>query len=102
MLAASATLVLVSGVGLAIGPTVAAIAMEQYGNQALFYTIGAGELGVGIFAVFRMTRRAAVPLEDQGQFVALSGRGSPVAAQVAMQVLAEAQDLEKEEQQATN
>ena len=102
MLAASATLVLVNGVGLAIGPTVAAIAMEQYGNQALFYTIGAGELGVGIFAVFRMTRRAAVPIEDQGQFVALSARGSPVAAQVAMQVLAEAQYLEEEQQQATN
>jgi len=95
MVAASSTLVLVSGIGLAIGPTIAALAMDQLGNQALFYTIGVGELAIGIFAIFRMTRRAAVPLEDQGQSVALSARASPIAAQAAMQVLVEQRDAEE-------
>jgi len=92
MVAASSTLVLVGSIGLAMGPTLAALMMDQFGNQALFYTIGIGQLAVGGFAIFRMTRRAAVPLEEQGQFVPLSARASPVATGIAVQVLQEQQE----------
>ncbi|MEM7404231.1 MAG: MFS transporter [Pseudomonadota bacterium] len=100
MVAASSTLVLVSGAGLAVGPTAAAIAMDLLGDHGLFLTIGLGELGVGLFALYRMTRRAAVPLEDQGQFVAMSARASPIATQVAVQVMQEQQELEELEEGA--
>ena len=38
---------------------------------------------IGLFALYRMTRRAAVPLEEQGHYVILSPRGTTVAAGLA-------------------
>lgn len=86
MVAASSTLLLVNGIGLAIGPTVAAMFMDYYSNDSLFLVLAVSEFMVGVFAAYRMTRRAAVPLDEQGQFVAMSPRLSPVATQAAVQV----------------
>ena len=86
MVAASSTLLLVNGIGMAIGPTIAAVFMDYHGNRALFLVLAVSELLIGIFAAYRMTRRAAVPLDEQGQFVAMSPRLSPVATQAAVQV----------------
>jgi len=35
---------------------------------------------IGFFAIYRMSRRAAMPLDEQGSFVAVPPRASPVSA----------------------
>ena len=91
----SATLVLINSVGLVMGPTAAAILMSKCGNQALFATIGGIEVLLAVFALYRMTARKPVPLEDQGTFVALNPRTSVVAAQAAVQAAIDQEEKEE-------
>ena len=78
---ASAGLLLAFGGGAVIGPIASTAAMDLVGDWG-FYGFGAVvSAAVGGFAVWRMTRRAAVPLDEQGPWVAVS-RTSPVAAEL--------------------
>ncbi|MEM7445593.1 MAG: MFS transporter [Pseudomonadota bacterium] len=78
LLLASASLLLCFGVGAAIGPIVAGQIMNQIGTWGLFAYIAAiGVLLTG-FTLWRMTKRATLPNEDQGNFVAIF-QTSPVA-----------------------
>jgi MFS family permease len=77
---AGSGLLLTYGVGAGIGPLAAAPVMEAFGPAALFYYTPAVAALVGLFAVFRMTRRAAVPNELQQSYVALPPNAiTPVA-----------------------
>lgn len=64
----SGTLLLVYGVGAVLGPLFAGFVMQQLGDIGLFYYIGAIFAFIGLYAIWRMTRRAAVPLEEQAEF----------------------------------
>ncbi len=66
MIAASGTLVLVGGLGAVIGPILVASIMDLYGNSAFFWVMGGAHLITGLFALYRMSRRPAVPLDQQG------------------------------------
>ena len=72
MVAASGTMVLISGVGAIFGPPIAAFAMDYHSTDAFFWAAAFCFTAVGIFALYRMTRRASLPLEDQGDFVVLA------------------------------
>lgn len=72
MVAASGTLVLVSGIGAAMGPPVTAFAMEQLGSLAFFYSIAVSLGLVAIFGLWRSTRREAMAQKDQGAFVVMA------------------------------
>ena len=78
----SATLILMYALGATVGPLAASQIMESFGAPAFFaYT----SLLHGVFLVFllyRMTRRAAVPLTRRSRFVALL-RTSPAFYQLA-------------------
>lgn len=65
----SGTLLMVYGVGAVIGPIVAGMAMSRLGPAGLFFYIGAVYGLVGIYGLWRMTRRAAVPIEGKAKFV---------------------------------
>jgi len=79
LVAASAGLLLAYSLGAVIGPIAATNAMELVGSWG-FYGFGVVvAIAVGLFALWRMTRRAAPAMEDQGRFVAMP-RTSPVAA----------------------
>jgi MFS family permease len=92
MMAGSSTLTLLNSLGLIAGPTVAAVLMTNLDEQALFLAIGVVELALAVFALYRMTARAPVPLEDQGTFVSLNPRSSPVVAQAAIQATLDQED----------
>ena len=79
MVSGSATLLLINGAGSVIGPSIAAAAMTGFGPSAFFWVIALLHVAIGTFALYRMTRRAAVPLEDQGSYVALAPRATVVA-----------------------
>ena len=72
MVAASGTLVLAGSIGACLGAPITAIAMEQYGSQAFFYTIGISMAVVCVFGLWRMTQRDAISSEDTSDFVVLA------------------------------
>lgn len=78
---ASGGLLLVFGVGATIGPYAASFAMAHLGGWALFgYTAVIHGL-LGLFGLYRMTRRSPVALSDQEDFVSMP-RTSPVVAEL--------------------
>lgn len=80
MVAASAKLVLVNGLGAVAGPVTVATAMSWYGDAAFGWTLGAIYGAIALFVAYRMTVRSSLPSEDQTSYVAVSPRGSMVAA----------------------
>ncbi|MBN35154.1 MAG: MFS transporter [Rhodospirillaceae bacterium] len=83
MVAASSGLLLANGIGGMIGPTVAGGAMQMLGPSGYFWFPAATMGALGTFALYRMTRRAAVPLEEQGQYISMP-RTSGVFAKIAL------------------
>ena len=77
-MAGGSTLILVSGIGLAIGPTLAAASMSVFGDFALFATIGIMQAALAIFAPPH-AHTGASSLEEQGAFVALNPRAGGIA-----------------------
>ena len=80
MVAASGSLVAVTGVGACFGPFTAAMAMSLAGPSGFFWWLGAVHAAIGVFALWRMARAPAVPIADQGAYVAVPPRASPIAA----------------------
>lgn len=80
MVAGSSGFVLISGLGAIFGPMIASTTMTVAGPGGFFAAIGALFGAVAVFAVWRMTQRAPVPQEDQGQFVVMPPRGSAIAS----------------------
>ncbi len=66
MIAASGALVLISGLGAAVGPVFIASIMDQFGEQSFFWSMAAAHALTGLFALYRMTMSAPVPLDQQG------------------------------------
>jgi MFS family permease len=75
---ASSGLLLTYGAGAGIGPLAAAATMDAVGPPGLFYYTPAVATLLGAFAVYRMTRRAAVPNELQRSYVPLPEKATPV------------------------
>ncbi len=90
MVAASGTLVLLSSIGATAGSPMAALAMEIFGPQAFYGTIGFMLSIVAGFAMWRSTRRVAVVVGEQGDFVVMAS--TPLAASLKPDV--ELEDLE--------
>jgi MFS family permease len=77
---ASGTLVLIGGIGAVFGPITAALAMQSVGPRGFFWWLATIHTAIGLFALYRMTRRSALPLAEQGSYVAVAPRVSPVAS----------------------
>jgi MFS family permease len=76
MVAASGRLMLIFGCGSSLGPLTAALLMDAMGPGGFFWW-----LAIGVFALYRMLRRAPTPLADQGLYVPVPPRASPVSAE---------------------
>ena len=79
MVAASGGLVLASGIGAVIGPLSVSLAMEHYGNGGFFWFLAGVHGLLGVFAIYRMIRRPAKPLEEQGPYIPTPARASQIA-----------------------
>lgn len=80
MLGASATLVLIYGLGSSFGPIIVGAVMRETGPSGFFVYMMAVYAALGAFAAYRMVRRPAVPGADQGDFVLMAPRTTAVAA----------------------
>lgn len=75
----SGTLLLIYGAGAIVGPLLAGPVMDLAGDEGLFYYIGGVFFAVGLYAIWRMTRRAAPTIEEKTNFVP-TPNATPVAA----------------------
>lgn len=82
MVAASGTLVLVGGVGAFLGPTLVAAAMDVFGPEGFFWALSSVHTVLGLFILYRMTQRPALPLDEQGSYVAMPSRITTVAGEM--------------------
>ena len=76
---ASGSLLMVSGIGLSIGPVLASYLMGEYGANFYFYGVAGVFALVLCFSLYRMTRREGVDLEEQGPVIVTGQIGTPVA-----------------------
>ncbi|MEM7293549.1 MAG: MFS transporter [Pseudomonadota bacterium] len=68
MIAASASLVLIGGLGAVTGPLLIAAIMDRFGNSGFFWSIAIIHAVTGLFALFRMLRKPPPSASDQGPF----------------------------------
>ncbi|WP_193182197.1 MFS transporter [Nisaea sediminum] len=78
---ASAGILIAASLGSSIGPVAGAFLMDQVGPGGLFHFSALIGGAVGLFAVYRMLRRAAPTMEEQGPYVAYA-RTSALAAEL--------------------
>lgn len=79
VVAASGTLVLMAGLGATAGPLGGALLMDLLGPHGLLLWCAATAGSVSVFAFWRMTRRPAKPVEEQGTYVGLPVRATPTS-----------------------
>ncbi len=78
IIAASATLVLVGGIGLTMGPLLAATLMHLAGPPGIFWLLTLMHAWIGAYGLYRMMRREPVPLDEQRSYDPVNFRTSPI------------------------
>jgi MFS family permease len=78
MVEASGTLLLVGGLGACLGPVSTAAAMDWFGPAGFFGWLALIHGMIGLFALWRMTRRSSP--KEQSAFVAVPPRSTAVAS----------------------
>lgn len=79
MVAASGTLVLLSATGAAVGAPLTAFAMDMFGPQAFYGSLGGMLSSVAVFAIWHSTQRTEIEIKEQGDFVVMATT-SPLTA----------------------
>ncbi|MTI42540.1 putative MFS family arabinose efflux permease [Roseibium hamelinense] len=92
MIGASSGLVLILGAGSVGGPILAGFALGFFGAPGFFLSLVVFHACLALFAVWRMTRRVPVPVEDQAPYIP-----APLQATEMALVVAEAAAQEQEE-----
>lgn len=82
MVAASAGLLLAGGAGLTVGPLLGGLSIDLIGAAGFWIYLFVIHGSLGIFGLYRMSIRDAVPLEDQGSTVLLNSRSAIVSMEL--------------------
>ncbi|MEO1562318.1 MAG: MFS transporter [Pseudomonadota bacterium] len=83
MPAASGGLVFTFGLGAILGPLAAGWAMEQFGPQGFWLSLGATFCAISAYALYRMTRREVVAVEDTESYLNVLPTTSALAVEAA-------------------
>jgi len=92
MVSASGTLMLVNGAGAIFGPVAVSLLMGEMGTNGFFASVGAVHAAIGVFALYRMLRRAPLPLEEQGASVPVASSVSAATATLPVDALRDQMD----------
>ncbi len=100
MAAASGGLVFINGLGAIAGPLITGWLMGDgvFGPQGFFLFIAMLLVVTAGYALYRMTQRAAIPVDETGTMSPLYPTASPVAFEVAQEVAIEAAEAEQDTQ----
>ncbi len=101
MAAASGGLIFISGVGAIAGPLFIGWLMGQIGPGGFFLFLAGLMFVLAGYAAYRMTQRAATPVDETGSYAPITPSASPVAVELAQEVFIEAA-LEEENNTLTN
>lgn len=85
MLTASGTIILVSGVGAIIGPSIAGVAMHYYGGHALFWVLAIVHALLAVVCLYRMMQRTALPVAEQSAYALMTPRTGALAVATLME-----------------
>ena len=83
MPAASGGLVLTFGVGAISGPLVAGLLMDKLGPLAFWLVLGVTFGTIALYALYRMTQRQAVPVDETESYLSVLPTASPVTVEAA-------------------
>lgn len=97
MPAASGGLVFTFGLGAITGPLATGWAMEGLGPFAFWLVLGATFAAIALYALYRMTQRAAVPAADTDSYLSVLPTASPIAVEAAGAWAAEQAEAERDE-----
>jgi MFS family permease len=100
MVAAASGFVLLVGTSAAFGPVVSSWLMDRFGDSSFFGFQSVVLIATGGFAIWRMTQRSGVALEDQTSPLYVS-RFSSVAAASAMEI-AQENDTDEDAEEVRN
>lgn len=100
MASASGGILFVNGIGAIAGAPVLGFLMGSFGSWMFFVFNGALTSAIALYALYRMTQRASVAVDDTMPYVAVAPQGSPVAVEVASEVVVE-QYLSEEDETET-
>ncbi len=90
MAAASGGLVFINGLGAIAGPLIVGALMERIGPSGFYLVILVLFVALCLYALYRMTQRAAVPVDETGSYVAMSPAATtPVGLEIAQEFAAE-------------
>ena len=92
MVAASGAIYIFVGIGATVGPIAVAFLMQFTSPVAFYYTLAAIHGAIGAFALYRMTRRQPVPLEEQGLVVPVVSSASGLATALSVESLRDQMD----------
>ncbi len=101
MAAASGGLVFINGLGAIAGPVITGWLMSDnvFGPPGFFLFITTLLVVMAGYAMYRMTQRASIPVDETGTMATISPTASPVAMEVAQEVAIEADQVDEDEQQ---
>lgn len=85
IISASSVLVLVGGLGACAGPLAASVLLSIFGNDGFFWTLAIGHGVLGLFGLYRMTRREPVPIEKQRHYLNVPARPTVIASDAISQ-----------------
>ncbi len=83
MPAASGGMVFIFGLGAIIGPLVTGWTMQQAGPLTFWLVLAVTFTATAIYALYRMTQRAAIPASDTDSYISVIPTASPVAVEAA-------------------
>jgi len=86
MVSASASAILMNGAGATVGPIVIAVSMNAFGPPAYFAGMAALVGALGLYTLWRKTRRPSVPEEQKAPFV--SAQPQAASGQMVAEVAA--------------
>ena len=101
MAAASGGLIFINGLGAITGPLIIGWLMGQIGSGGFFLFLAGLMFTLAAYAAYRMTQRAAIPVEETGSYSPITPSASPVAVELAQEVFIETA-LEEENSILTN
>ena len=87
MVAASATLYFVFGIGASLGPLAGGSLMALLGPSAFYLAIALPNAAVAVFALYRMARSPALALDEQTPSVLVGAQSSPLAGGLASETV---------------
>lgn len=102
MPSASGGLVFTFGLGAILGPLITGWAMEKQGPFAFWPVLGLTFLLIALYALFRMTQRANIPIAETESYLGVIPTASPVAVEAASVWAAEHAESEREAEDDMN